>query len=289
LKDDGLIPTGTFKARGMAAAISKCQELGVTKVAVATAGNAGAAMAAYASKAGLESHVYMPRDTPDPARLECQIYGANITEVDGSISDAGKMVDEAAKRNGWLALSTMKEPYRVEGKKTMGFEIAEQFEWSLPDVIVYPTGGGTGIVGMWKAFDELKRTGLVSGKLPRMVSVQSSTCAPIVRAIEERKETCEFWNNPTTVASGLRVPKAFGDYLIIRALNESHGTALAVSDKDMVDAMKEVARKEGVWMCPEGAATFASLPKLLHSGFLGGDETVLLYNTGAGILYPNLV
>jgi threonine synthase len=289
LKDDGLIPTGTFKARGMSTAISRCLELGVRKVAVATAGNAGAAMAAYASKAGLESHVYMPKDTPDPVRLECQIYGANLTFVDGSISDAGKMVDEAAKRNGWMALSTMKEPYRVEGKKTMGFEIAEQFQWSLPDVIVYPTGGGTGIVGMWKAFDELKRTGLMSGKLPRMVSVQSTTCAPVVKAIEEGKESCEFWKNPATVASGLRVPKAFGDYLIIRAINESHGTALAVSDEDMLNAMKDAARKEGVWMCPEGAATFASLPQLVRSGFLEGDETVLLYNTGSGVLYPNLV
>lgn len=289
MKDDGLIPTGTFKARGMATAISKCLELSIKQVAVATAGNAGAAMAAYASKAGLESHVYMPKDAPNPIRLECEIYGAKVTLVDGSISDAGKMADEAAKQNGWMILSTMKEPYRVEGKKTMGFEIAEQFHWSLPDVIVYPTGGGTGIVGMWKAFDELKRTGLVSGKWPRMVSVQSTTCAPVVKAIRESRDRCEFWNNPATIAAGLRVPRPFGDYLIIRTLTESHGTAVAVSDEDMVNAMKDIARTEGVWICPEGAATFACLPQLMQSGFLERDETVLLYNTGSGILYPGLV
>jgi threonine synthase len=289
MKDDGLIPTGTFKARGMATAISKCLELGIKQVAVATAGNAGAAMAAYAAKAGLESHVYMPKDTPNPIRLECEIYGANVTLVDGSISDAGKMVDEAAKQNRWMILSTMKEPYRVEGKKTMGFEIAEQLHWSLPDVIVYPTGGGTGIVGMWKAFDELEKAGLISGRRPRMVSVQPTTCAPVVKAIQERKDTCEFWNNPATIAAGLRVPKPFGDYLIIRTVTNSHGTAVAVSDESMIHAMKDIARKEGVWMCPEGAATFASLPQLTGSGFLDMDETVLLYNTGSGILYPTLI
>jgi len=289
MKDDGLVPTGTFKARGMASAISKCVELGIKKVAVATAGNAGAAMSAYAAKAGLESYVYMPKDTPNPIRLECEIYGANVSLVDGSISDAGNMVDQVAKENGWMMLSTMKEPYRVEGKKTMGFEIAEKFDWTLPDVIVYPTGGGTGIVGMWKAFDELERTDLVSGKWPRMVSVQSTTCAPVVKAVQEGKDSCEFWKNPATIAAGLRVPKPFGDYLIIRTITQSNGTAVDVSDEDMVHAMKDIARKEGVWMCPEGAATYACLPKLIESGFLDRDETVLLYNTGSGILYPGLI
>jgi len=289
MKDDGLIPTGTFKARGMATAISKCLELGIKHVAVATAGNAGAAMAAYAAKAGLRSHVYLPKDTPNPIRLECEIYGADVTLVDGSISDAGKMVDEAAKKNGWMVLSTMKEPYRVEGKKTMGFEIAEQLHWSLPDVIVYPTGGGTGIVGMWKAFGEFEKAGLISGRWPRMVSVQSTTCAPVVKAIQEKRDSCEFWNNPATIAAGLRVPKPFGDYLIIRTITKSHGDAVAVSDESMIHAMKDIARKEGVWMCPEGAATFASLPQLIESGFLDKDETVLLYNTGSGILYPDLI
>ena len=289
MKDDGLIPTGTFKARGMASAISKCKELGIKKVAVSTAGNAGAAMSAYASKAGLESYVYMPKDTPDPIRLECEIYGANVTLVDGSISDAGRIIDKAGKENDWMMLSTMKEPYRVEGKKTMGFEITEQFDWSLPDVIVYPTGGGTGIVGMWKAFDELERIGFISRKRPRMVSVQSTTCAPVVKAVKEGKDSCEFWTNPATIAAGLRVPKPFGDYLIIRTITESNGTAVAVSDAEMVCAMKEIARGEGVWMCPEGAATYASLPQLRDSGYVDKEETVLLYNTGSGILYPDLI
>jgi threonine synthase len=289
MKDDGLIPTGTFKARGMASAISKCKELGVGKVAVSTAGNAGAAMSAYASKAGLESHVYMPEDTPNPIKLECEIYGANVTLVEGSISDAGRMVDIAGRENNWMILSTMKEPYRVEGKKTMGFEIAEQFDWSLPDVIVYPTGGGTGIVGMWKAFDELERIGLLSGKRPRMVSVQSTTCAPVVKAVKDGKDSCEFWANPATIAAGLRVPKPFGDYLIIRTITESNGTAVTVSDDEMMRAMKEIARREGVWMCPEGAATYACLPQLRQSGYLDKNETVLLYNTGSGILYPDLI
>jgi threonine synthase len=289
MKNDGLIPTGTFKARGMASAISKCKELGVAKVAVATAGNAGAAMSAYASIASIEANVFMPRETPTPIRLECEIYGANVTLIDGSISDAAQSLQDSAKRLGWMNLSTMKEPYRVEGKKTMGFEIAEQFDWDLPDVVIYPTGGGTGIVGMWKAFDELEKLGLISAKRPRMVSVQSTTCAPIVKAVQEGKESSEFWNNPITIAAGLRVPKPYGDYLIIQAVTRSHGTAVAVSDDEMVKAMKSIAKMEGVWICPEGAATYASLPALKESGFLDNDENVLLYNTGLGILYPDII
>lgn len=289
MKDDGLVPTGTFKARGMAAAISKCVELGVGKVAVATAGNAGAAMAAFASRAGIESYAYMPKDTPEPIRRECEVYGGKVTLVAGTIADAGKIVDELSPRNNWMTLSTMKEPYRVEGKKTMGLEIAEQFEWRIPDVIVYPTGGGTGIVGMWKAFDELEKIGWINSKRPRFVSVQSSGCAPVVKAFQEGKESCEFWNSANTVAAGLRVPKAYGDYLILRAIRESHGTAVAVCDKEILNAMKELARTEGIWVCPEGAATYACLPKLQNEGFLDKDERVLLYNTGLGILYADLI
>ena len=288
MKDDGLIPTGTFKARGMASAISKCKELGVKKVAVATAGNAGAAMSAYASRAGLKTYVYMPKDTPEPIRLECEIYGADITLVDGTISDAGRIVEEGTEKNGWMNLSTMKEPYRVEGKKTMGFEIAEQFEWALPDVIVYPTGGGTGIVGMWKAFEELGGIGWVSSKRPRLISVQSSGCAPVVKAIRDGKDECDSWVDAQTIAAGLRVPKAYGDYLILRAIRQSHGTGVEVSDGEILKAMKTVASKEGIWVCPEGAATYACLTQLIDAGNIDKDEIVLLYNTGSGILYPDL-
>jgi len=289
MKDDGLLPTGTFKARGMSVAISKCIELGVRKVAVATAGNAGAAMAAYASRGGIESYAYMPKDTPEPIVRECEIYGAKVILVDGTIADAGKIVDELCSRDDWMVLSTMKEPYRVEGKKTMGFEIAEQFRWRIPDLIVYPTGGGTGIVGMWKAFGELEQIGWMDSKPPRFVSVQSSGCAPVVKAFREGRESCEFWNNAIAIAAGLRVPRAYADYLILRAIRESHGTAVAVSDNEILDAMKEVARKEGIWVCPEGAATYACLPKLKNEGFLDKDEQVLLYNTGLGTLYQDLV
>ncbi len=288
MKDDGLIATGTFKARGMASAISKCKELRIGKVSVATAGNAGAAMSAYAAQAGIEAHVFMPKETPAPIRLECEIYGAHVTLVDGSISDAGRVMEQQRVKNGWMDLSTMKEPYRVEGKKTMGFEIAEQFDWALPDVIVYPTGGGTGIVGMWKAFEELEKLGWISERRPRLVSVQSSGCAPVVRAMKEGKEKCEHWENAHTIAAGLLVPKAYGDYLILRAIRGSHGKAVSVSDAEILKAMKELAKEEGVWMCPEGAATYASLPQLREDGFLEKDENILLYNTGLGLLYPEL-
>jgi threonine synthase len=288
MKNDGLIPTGTFKARGMSSAVSKCKELGVRTIAVATAGNAGAAMSAYASRASIESRVFMPKDTPKPIRLECEVYGAHVTLVDGSISDAGNEL-EKVREAGWIVLSTMKEPYRVEGKKTMGFEIAEQLKWALPDVIVYPTGGGTGIVGIWKAFDELEKLGWISGKKPRLVSVQSSGCAPVVRAMGEGWEACEVWENAHTIAAGLEVPKAYGDYLILQALRSSRGTAVSVPDSEILKSMKQLAKREGVWVCPEGAATRASLPQLLENGFIDKEETVLLYNTGLGILYPELI
>jgi threonine synthase len=286
VKDDGQIPTGSFKARGMACAISKCKELGVRKVAVATAGNAGAAMSAYAAQAGMDAFIYMPRDTPTPIRLECEIYGAHISLVNGTIADAGRLVSEGMARKEWFELSTMKEPYRVEGKKTMGFEIAEQFEWTLPDAIIYPTGGGTGIVGMSKAFDELNKLGWLSGQSARLISVQTAGCAPVAKAIQEHKDHCEFWENAHTLAAGLRVPKPYGDYLIIKAVNKSGGTSVIVSEDEMLNSMKTLARKEGIWICPEGAATLASIPHLLERSAIDRDERILLYNTGSGILYP---
>ena len=285
LKDDGQIPTGSFKARGMSAAISKCKELGLSKVAVPTAGNAGAAMSAYAAQAGIEAHVYMPQDTPEVIKLECAIYGAHVTVVDGTIADAGKLVGEGTARKVWFEMSTMKEPYRVEGKKTMGFEIAEQFEWTLPDVILYPTGGGTGIVGMAKAFDELEAIGWIKGTRPRFVAVQTSGCSPIAKAIQDHKGTCDFWENAKTIAVGLRVPKPYADYLIIKAVNESKGTSTIVSEEELLKSVKLLARTEGNWICPEGAATIASLPHLLEEGAIDRDEKVVLYNTGVGILY----
>jgi threonine synthase len=269
----------------MSAAISKCKELGVSKVAVPTAGNAGAAMSAYAAQAGIEAHVYMPQDTPEVIKLECAIYGAHVTVVDGTIADAGKLVGEGTARKVWFEMSTMKEPYRVEGKKTMGFEIAEQFEWTLPDVILYPTGGGTGIVGMAKAFDELESIGWIKGTRPRFVAVQTSGCAPIAKAIQDHKATCDFWENAKTIAAGLRVPKPYADYLITKAVSESKGTSMIVSEEELLKSVKLLARTEGNWICPEGGATVASLPHLLEEGAIDRDEKVVLYNTGVGILY----
>jgi threonine synthase len=289
LKDDGQIPTGSFKARGMASAISKCKELGLRKVAVPTAGNAGAAMSAYAAQAGIESYVYMPRETPQTIKLECEVYGAHVTMVDGTIADAGRVVGEGTARKEWFEMSTMKEPYRAEGKKTMGFEIAEQFTWKTPDVILYPTGGGTGIIGMSKAFDELESLGWIRGTRPRFVSVQAAGCAPIAKAIQEHKENCEFWENAETSAAGLRVPKPYADYLIIKAVNQSKGTSAIVPEEEMLSSIKVLARTEGIWACPEGAATVAALRHLLEQEAIDPDETVLLYNTGLGILYPDTV
>jgi len=289
LKDDGQIPTGSFKARGMSAAVSKCKELGLTKVAVPTAGNAGAAMSAYAAQAGIESYVYLPKETPETIKLECAVYGAHVSVVDGTIADAGKIVAEGTARKEWFEMSTMKEPYRAEGKKTMGLEIAEQFGWTTPDVILYPTGGGTGIIGMAKAFDELESMGWIKGRRPRFISVQTAGCAPIATAIQNHKDTCEFWQNAKTLAAGLRVPKPYADYLIIKAVNESRGTSVIVAEEEMLKAIPQIARTEGIWVCPEGAATVAALPNLIDRGAIDKDEKVLLYNTGLGILYPDTV
>jgi threonine synthase len=289
VKDESSNPTGSFKARGLAAAISKAKELGVEKVIIPTAGNAGGAMAAYAARAGLRAHVFMPRDTPVANIEESRISGAEVVLVDGLISDAAALAGKKASEEGWFDVSTFKEPYRVEGKKIMGYELAEQFGWQLPDVILYPTGGGTGLVGMWKAFAELEALGwLKSKKRPRMVSVQADGCAPIIKAFKANASACEFWSNAETIASGLRVPKSFADHLILEDLYDSRGTAVAVSDQAILNAQKELARLEGIFAAPEGAATLAALHELIRQGWLEPEERIVLFNTGSGLKYLDL-
>ncbi|MBM3956488.1 MAG: threonine synthase [Gemmatimonadetes bacterium] len=289
VKDEGLNPTGTFKARGLSAAVSKAKELGLGRLTMPSAGNAAGALAAYCAAGGLEAHVFMPRDAPEANRVECAAYGASLTLVDGVITDAGRLSAQAASERGLFDVSTLREPYRVEGKKTMGYEIAEQLSWSLPDAIVYPTGGGTGIVGMWKAFGEMEAMGWVGGRRPRMVCVQAEGCAPLVRAFEEGSEFAAPAREPRTVAAGLRVPAAIGDYLVLRAVRESGGTALTVTDGEMVEAVGEMARLAGVFPAPEGAATLAAARKLVEAGWLGRDERVLLLNTGSGLKYLDVI
>lgn len=286
IKDESINPTGTFKARGLSAAVSKACELGVRKLIIPTAGNAGGALAAYAARGSLEASVYMPKDTPRANIEECKIAGASVTLVDGLISDAARMVAEKTRSEGWFDVSTFKEPYRVEGKKVMGYELAEELDWELPDVIVYPTGGGTGLVGMWKAFAELKALGwLEKNHLPRMVAVQAEGCAPVIRAFESDQENCEFWEGAQTIASGLRVPKSFADRLILSDLRESQGNAIAVSDQEIVSAQRHLAHKEGIFAAPEGAATLAGLTRLVSSGWINPDERIVLFNTGTGLKY----
>ena len=285
IKDEGQNPTQSFKARGMTAAISMAKELGVKKVAVPSAGNAAGAMAAYAARAGMEAYIFMPADTPAANVIECRQTGANVTLVDGLITDCGKIVAERKDAEGWFDVSTLKEPYRVEGKKTMGYELAEQFNWSLPDVIIYPTGGGTGLIGMWKAFDEMEQMGWIGSKRPRMVTVQSATCAPIVQAFEKGERFADEIENASTVASGLRVPKAIGDFLILDALRASGGTAVAVTDEELIAAVGEIGESEGIFAAPEGAACLPALRKLIAADLVTRDETVVLFNTGAGIKY----
>lgn len=286
VKDESTNPTGSFKARGLAAAISKAKELGVEKVIIPTAGNAGGAMAAYAARAGLKAHIFMPKDTPFANIEESRMTGAEITLVDGLISDAAKIAGEKARAEGWFDVSTFKEPYRAEGKKIMGYELAESFGWELPDVIVYPTGGGTGLVGMWKAFDELESLGwLENTKRPRMVSVQADGCAPVVKAFQAKANFCEFWTNAQTIASGLRVPKSFADHLIMRDIYESNGTAIAVSDEAILESQGQLARAEGIFAAPEGAATLAALKELIQQRWIQPDERVVLFNTGSGLKY----
>ena len=285
IKDESLNPTGSFKARGLALAIARAAELGVTRVAVPSAGNAGGATAAYAARAGLESYVFMPRDVPRAFIVECQINGAHVELVDGLITDAGRRVAAGRDEYGWFDLSTLKEPYRVEGKKTMGYELAEHFDWELPQVIIYPTGGGTGLIGMWKSFDEMEALGWIDSHRPRMVSVQADGCAPIVRAFESGATRAEPWHNAATMAAGLRVPSAVGDALMLRALRESEGTAVAVSEAEILWGVKEIGQSEGLFVCPEGGAALAGLRRLVEQGWIDREERVVLFNTGSGLKY----
>lgn len=285
IKDESQNPTGSFKARGMSVAVSMAKELGAKKLAAPSAGNAAGALAAYCARAGLGAYLFMPRDTPRANVIECEVAGAHVTLVDGLITDCGAEVARRKESEGWFDVSTLKEPYRVEGKKTLGYEIAEQSEWTLPDVIIYPTGGGTGLVGMWKAFDELQQLGWVGEKRPRMISVQAAGCAPIVRAFDAGARFAEEFENAQTVASGLRVPKAIGDFLILDAIRESGGTAIAVADDELLEGSRELARTEGIFAAPEGGACVPALRKLLERGDVKPDETVVLFNTGSGIKY----
>jgi threonine synthase len=286
VKDESANPTGTFKARGLSAAVSKAAELGIRKVIIPTAGNAGGAMAAYAARAGMKALIYFPKDTPRANIDESRMAGAKVVLVDGLISDAAGVAGETALREGWFDLSTFKEPYRLEGKKIMGYELAEAFQWELPDVIIYPTGGGTGLVGMWKAFRELEALGWLRGaRKPRMVSVQAEGCAPVVRAFESGAAFCDFWTGAHTIASGLRVPKSFADQLILKSLRESGGTALAVSDESILRAQRDLCRKEGIFAAPEGAATLAALYELVRRKWIDPQERVVLFNTGSGLKY----
>lgn len=285
IKDESQNPTQSFKARGMATAVSMAKELGAKKLAVPSAGNAAGALAAYAAQAGLECFIFMPKDTPRANIVECQQTGAHVTLLKGLITDCGAEVARRKEAEGWFDVSTLKEPYRVEGKKTLGYELAEQCDWRLPDVIIYPTGGGTGLIGMWKAFDEMEEMGWIGPKRPRMVTVQASGCAPIVRAFEEGKRFADEFPNAATVASGLRVPRAIGDFLILDALRESGGTAIAVTDAELIAAVGQIGALEGVFCAPEGAACLPALRKMLADGAIDSAESVVLFNTGAGVKY----
>lgn len=286
LKDEGRLPTASFKARGLAMAVTLAKELGVQRAAIPTAGNAGGALAAYGARAGMEVYVFCPEDAPEINTKECRMTGAAVCLVNGLIDDCGKIVREGTENTGWFDMSTLREPYRIEGKKTMGLEVAEQFDWDLPDAIFYPTGGGTGLIGMWKAFNELETLGLIGPKRPRLISVQSDGCAPIVRAFEEGAETARPWESAATLAAGIRVPYPIGDFLILRAIRETGGTAIAVSDQNILKAQRELAEKEGVIAAPEGAATLAALKIAIQRGDCERDERALLFNTGSGLKYP---
>jgi threonine synthase len=285
IKDESQNPTQSFKARGMSAAVSMAKELGARKLAVPSAGNAAGALAAYAAHAGLECYIFMPNDTPRANVVECEQTGAHVTLMAGLITDCGAEVGRRKEAEGWFDVSTLKEPYRVEGKKTLGYELAEQFNWELPDVIIYPTGGGTGLIGMWKAFDEMEQMGWIGSQRPRMVTVQASGCAPIVRAFEAGERFAEEFPNAETVASGLRVPKAIGDFLILDAIRASGGTAVAVTDDELIAATREIGAAEGIFCAPEGAACLPALRKLIELGEVMRDQRIVLFNTGAGVKY----
>jgi threonine synthase len=286
VKDEGRLPTGSFKARGLCMAVSMAKELGVTRMAMPTNGNAGAALAAYCSAAGIDSYVFCPDDTPEVNISETALQGAHVYRVNGLINDCGKIVGEGKEAMGWFDTSTLKEPYRIEGKKTMGLELAEQFGWELPDAIFYPTGGGTGLIGMWKAFAELEALGWIGAKRPKMIAVQATGCAPIVKAFEDGTETAELWQDAHTVAAGIRVPIAVGDFLILRAVRESGGFAIAVPDEDIIAGRDEVARETGLLLCPEGAATYAAWKAAVADGRIGAGDKAVLFNCATGLKYP---
>jgi len=289
VKDEGLNPTGSFKARGLSAAVTMAKSYGLKKLAIPSAGNAASALAAYAARAGIEAHIFMPKDVPQANRVECESYGAQVMLVNGLISDCARIIAERKEQEGWFDVSTLKEPFRVEGKKTMGYEVAEQLGWRLPQGIIYPTGGGVGLIGMWKAFEEMQTLGWIGAERPKMVAVQSIGCAPIVKAWDEHKSSTEFWPSASTVAAGLRVPKAYGDYLILDILKKSAGIALAVTDKEIMDALREWARVEGVFAAPEGAASLAAYRKLRANGFFSEIDQVVLFNTGSGLKYLDVI
>ena len=294
IKDEGLNPTGSFKARGLAAAVTMARHFGLKKLAIPSAGNAASALAAYAALAGLEAHIFMPKDVPTANRVECDYYGAHVTLVDGLISDCARKVaelkdSEAWEKDGWFDVSTTKEPYRVEGKKTMGYEVAEQLGWRMPQGIIYPTGGGVGLLGMWKAFEEMETLGWIGPERPRMITVQAAGCAPIVKAWEEGKQSVEMWSNAATLASGLRVPKPYGDYLILDILKKSKGTAVSATDEEILEATRHWSKVEGIFAAPEGAACLVAYRKLRASGFFRPEDTVVLFNTGSGLKYLDVL
>ncbi|WP_018924995.1 threonine synthase [Salsuginibacillus kocurii] len=289
MKDEGMIPTGSFKARGSAVGVSKAKELGIQTLAMPTNGNAGAAWSLYAARAGIESTIVMPVDAPKITRNECAMAGAHLYLVNGLISDAGKMVGEYVKESGAFDASTLKEPYRIEGKKTMGIEIAEQLNWEMPDVIVYPTGGGVGIIGIYKALNELKELGWIEGSLPKLVAVQSTGCAPIVKAWENGERHSEYWEDADTMAFGINVPKAIGDFLVLDAVYETEGWAIAIEDEAIAEEQQAIAKSEGAFVCPEGGAAFAAIRRLRNAGRIKRNERVVALNTGAGIKYPDTV
>ncbi|HWZ44832.1 MAG TPA: threonine synthase [Candidatus Saccharimonadales bacterium] len=289
IKDEGLNPTGSFKARGLCAAVTMARQYGLKKLAVPSAGNAASALSAYCAAAGIEAHIFMPQDVPMANLVECRAYGAKVTLVDGLISDCARIVNERKQAEGWFDISTLKEPFRVEGKKTMGYEVAEQLNWELPDAIFYPTGGGVGLIGMWKAFEEMEQLGWIGSRRPKMVAVQAAGCAPVIKAWEEHKPVAEMWQNAQTSAAGLRVPKPYADYIILDILKKSGGTAIAVTDEQILQAVQEWAAAEGVFAAPEGAACLPAYRALLQQKFLKPSDKVVLFNTGSGLKYIDVV
>jgi threonine synthase len=289
LKEEGANPTGSFKARGLALAVTMAKHYGLRKLAVPSAGNAAGALAAYAAAAGIEANIFMPKDVPFANYVEAKMYGANVTLVDGLISDCGRMVAERKEKEGWFDISTLKEPFRIEGKKTMGYELVEQNGWEYPDAVFYPTGGGVGLIGMWKAFAELEELGWVRpGKRPKMIAVQSAGCAPVARAFDQHEKVSRIWENAATFASGLRVPKPYGDYIMLEILRQSEGVALAFSDEVILASLRDWAKNEGIFLSPEGAAATAAYDHLLQTGFLKAEDRVVLFNTGAGLKYTDV-